>query len=390
MALFAKDPNQIISESIDYMQSNTVINSTGPGSKFRTLLEIFKNQLSEAYTVFDYNTVVGFIYGAYGKYLDYLGDIFGLERIAATVASSHSSAVKFYTNASSFGAINNNVDIVIPTGTRVWAQRGEDKIYYSVIADSTLPKNDTSAYVNVKAVSSGSSSNVQAGTLRFFEFSNYSPTASYSLFVTNVDSIDNGSDEETDDNFRYRIINAKLHGAAANETAIRLACFNVPGVADVLITDKYAGIGTARVIIKSTTPVVSSGLLDEVQAAINNIKAAGSKVTAMAPTYIKMVFVFTVTYKSGTTDDDIVLAESLITANTADYVNNLDIEEPYYVEDLLTVLTGLHSKIKSIDIAAYIYKPVLDYSIKEEVITDYTPSVFCKLIISDINGVQFN
>ena len=78
MALFARDPDQILSDALQYVTDNTSINATTPGSKFRTLVDVLKQYLGEAYLTFDFNTAISLVYGARGKYLDYLGDLFNM------------------------------------------------------------------------------------------------------------------------------------------------------------------------------------------------------------------------------------------------------------------------------------------------------------------------
>ena len=55
--------------------------------------------------------------------------------------------------------------------------------------------------------------------------------------------------DETDDNFRYRIVNQCLTLATSNETAIRLTALTVEGVNDVILKPYSMGAGSFTVIV---------------------------------------------------------------------------------------------------------------------------------------------
>jgi len=287
MALFAKDPQEILKEAEAFMLQNTPINSTGPGSKMYAILQIIKKHLGDAYITFDFNTAIGFVYGAKGRYLDYLGDIFGVQRL----------------------------------------------------------------------------------------------------------------DEETDDNFRYRIVNQKLVAASANETALRIACLKVPGVADVEYFDRHYGAGTSVVMIKATTPIVSDELITRCQYELDKVKGSGMKSMAVKPDYLSMRFVVSVQFKEGTPDSERTIARQNIVTTTTDYVNNLDIAEDFNVNKLAALLTKAHPKIKSIGkpnkyFDKIFVNKVIDKSnnrtLEVEIINNYQPADHQKLIMStESNNIVF-
>jgi uncharacterized phage protein gp47/JayE len=391
MALFAKDPDLIIQESIEYLSQYTSINSTGAGSKLRTLIEIMKEQLGEAYKLFDFNVAIGFVYGARGIYLDYLGDIFGIKRRQRSTAkaSSTSKIVKFYTYNSTFGAINSNEDILIPAGTKVWAMKSGQKIEYRVLNNTVLDKDSSVNYVDVIANETGSFSNVQAGSIKYHDFTDYTDSAKRSLLVNNQDSIENGLSEETDEDFRYRLVNQRLTELTANETAIRMTALSVPGVADVEV-DPSHGYGMTLVFIKSTTPVLSDEVKNDVQDAIDIVAAAGTKAIAMGPNYTELSFTIRPIYKPETTVAESEAAESSIIQALTDYINNLDIEETFYYNNAIDVVISSHPAVVSAgrpnkffeDITAKIYDSN-SYSSIKHITGDYVPVKYEKLIAAN-------
>lgn len=161
MALFAKDHELIIKESIDFLKENTNITSTGPGSKMRTLLEIMRKHLREQYATFDVNTAIGFVHGATGFYLDYIGETLGVKRFTeqSAHASGSSLTVKFFTYENNFGQLNKDAaglpnDINLNAGTKIWGMKNGVKVVFTVQRSIILPKDSDTAYVEVKAVSS--------------------------------------------------------------------------------------------------------------------------------------------------------------------------------------------------------------------------------------------
>lgn len=390
MALFAKDSNEILQKAIDFLSQNTALNATSPGSKVRAIAETLKTLTADAYTVFDTNVAIGFVYGASGKYLEWLGDIFGLQKRKASTADASDShqVIKFFTIDGTFGSINNNQDIVIPYGTEVWAELNGAKVRFTVSSEVTLPKNDSEKYISVSAILPGAQSNVPAGAVRYHNFNSYADFKRGVLRVLNLDSIANGQDEESDDNFRFRIINNKLSAMAANETAIRLAALSVPGVADVRISDRYFGAGTAYVFIKSTTPMLSEAILARVQEEIDVVKAGGFNVLAMGPDYKYVEVELSVAFKDRTTADEIEQARESIRTVITSYINNLDIAEPLIINEMANRVFSSHPKIKSIGIPGRYFDritvltPVMSKYMRYNTLTDYTPGSNAKLLAS--------
>lgn len=388
MPLFAKDPNQIIQESIATLKANTNLTSVGPGSRIRAIVELLKEEVSEAYAKFDFNTAVSFVHGAYGEYLDYLGDIFGLKRYSKQPAQTSSLAktIRFYTLAGTFGSINSGNNVLIPAGTEIWAMKSGFQVIFYLTEPLTLIADDTEAFGTIKAKESGSFYNVPTGSIKFHGFTNYTDSADNSLLVVNTEPLENGLDDESDDNFRYRIINQYLKSMAANETAIRLAALSVPGVADVNIVDQQMGLGTMGVLIKSTTPTVSQALLNNVQEQVNNVKSGGTKIIVSAPDYLEIIFNIELHYKRTPSEEERFNAELAVKNTVVDYINNKDIGESFIINELANLV------ISSNPLISYIGKPGVFFNkislyipngsafIKKELIKDYKPGKIQKLI----------
>jgi len=400
MALFSKDSEQIVNDAIAFMRANTVLTADSPGAKFRTLVEIIRTELNDAYATFDANTAIAMIYGARGKYLDFLGEMFKVYRIkssAAGVDSEHEN-IKFYTKSgATFSSINSNSNFTIPKGTKVWAQRDGNNLEFILTQDLLVNKTVTEAFASAKALRNGVEYNVATGAINQHNFTSYADSINSSLLVTNVQAVDNGIDTESDENYRYRIMNSRLQDLSANKTAVTMAALAVPGVADVEILDKYFGIGTSAVLIKSTTPTVSDNLVAEVQVAIDSVKGEGIDLLAMKPVYSTMKFVIGLNYKEVLSAQEELNIENAVKQTVVNTVNNLDVGQGFSINELANAILLTDSRIKSIGTPNKFFNRI--YVIKttrsgatiiNEIQRDYSVSQFNKLIIStDIDAVSF-
>ena len=369
MALFARDYNEIIRQAQDRAKENTLINVTGPGTKLGTILEILAQLNSSAYEVFDTNTALGFVYGANGKYLDYLGDIFGLTRLGkglVPISSKDMNIQLTKKDGSNFDGADN-----IPVGTKFWAKLNGENIYF----ESTEPAIGTGKeiYISVIPTIENASSNIPARSLVYNNTSKYNST--------NLYAITSYYDIEDDENFRYRIINERLSSAKGNLTSIRLAALSTPGVADCEITQHMAGIGTVGVIVKSTTPRISSELLERVEDNIAKVQSCGDKIIVVAPKYTDIDIIIKANYKTNLLRN----GEQLESINSIRYlIDNLDIGEPLYTSDIDRLIL-LDNMIKDFTVkvnATYTYTN--NISTTFSVTGSYKPNANEKLISGDI------
>ena len=160
MALIRKNYSDIIDSALRQLTQETNITQLSPGAKARALLEIVSRQISEQYQIFDLNLANAFLSTAQGEFLNYIGEIVGVERLqpvtAGTVAESQN--VIFYTFAATFGAINGGSDITIPKGTRIWTSpstpEADDSTYYYITEEVVLPSAGTTQAIPINATQS--------------------------------------------------------------------------------------------------------------------------------------------------------------------------------------------------------------------------------------------
>jgi len=348
----------------DRIENNTKLKSFSPGSITREMLAAYNDIASELSVTFDLKILNALVGTAVGENLDKLGKIVGKDRKSLSYALG---SVKVSIDSllgqtlddlkdMVYAATGTRPDsIIIPAGTEVSNDNGN--IIYNTTTDLVL--SDTDVYVDALSILQGKSGNIPSGVLNKFSTfpTSLSSIASY-ILVTNPNPIDTGDDEESDDNYRYRIINAFTGSVAANEMALRLAALSVPGISDVLMKQYAYGIGTTGLFIISESPIVSQGLINAVYQAVNTVKADGNKVIVSAPTYkaLNMTIVLEfVTGISASVKDTLTVQ---VVDNIIAYINNLKVNEEFVIHRLEQVI---------LDTSYQIY----DYSIEKIGIGDY-------------------
>ena len=395
MVFFERTYDELIASAINELQANTNITQLSAGSKARALLETIMRETNNAYRVFDQNLGKAFLNGASGRYLDYIGDLFGIARLEAVPASADitQQVIKFFVESGSFGSINNSQNISIPQGTIISTIESEeganDSIEYMVVEDTTLLASNAEQFISVEAVIPGSSSNLGVNVLVEHDFENYSDFINKTLKVTNVAPISSGRERENDTNYRFRISQATTSAEAANETAIRLDILTVPGVADVSLIPHIRGIGTFGAYIKSTTTLVSDGLLESVQSIIDEKVALGNIGYALEPTLVGLEMVVKVNLTGNFSSDELTEIELAAINAIENYVNNLDIGEGFVQQELIKRVLQADDRIRSIGTTEqpldliYLYREALneDNRVRSELLGDYTAASTERIIL---------
>jgi uncharacterized phage protein gp47/JayE len=391
MPIFARTFQELMTDSISDLSTNTTITRFAPGAIARSLLEATNQRLSEAYEIFDVNMAQAFVSAATGQWLDYIGILLGVTRIPPQAArvDSDTRVMKFYVQSGTFGDINGGQDIYLPANVMLSTLPFNSGITYRTTVATILPQDSSYAWVSIEANGTGTVSNLGSDSLTNHEFIGYLDYLNGTLRCTNVHSVANGSNMEDDANYKYRIINQTLSSEAANQTAIRLAALSTPGVADVILIPYYRGIGTFGVIIKSITPTVSQSLLDAVAYNIELIKGFGGVSYVRKPKETGISMTLTIHYASHIREDELATIETSIRNYVADHVNNLDIGEDLLINPLGAGLFSLSDQITNIGEAGTFFDEVniyrdsrlQDNRIRQTLLGDYSPAPDERVII---------
>lgn len=389
--LFAEDENKIFGEILFDVVNSTNLRRGSSGSKTRALVQAVSKKMGQMYRKFDVNVAQAFLSGAEGKYLDFLGDMFGVSRLGSEPAASASAErnVKFYVDVGTFAEINDGQSILLPSGTAVSTRAAGAGIVYTIPYNVILTSGSTETFVAAQASRPGTSQNIGANQLVYHNFINYTDVANNTLKVTNDAEVITGKDIESDVNFRFRIANAVVASEQANQTAVRISALSVPGVADIVLIPFHRGIGTFELLIKSTTVTVSEGLSAAVTEAVSKVIAQGIVPAVRGPTEtgFSMVGTLRMRKKLSPSEESNILQS--VQDNIVNYVNSLDIGEEFIVNEAVERVLGTSDQIKNVGVAnkpfdsMYIYSPTKleDNKIRTTLVGDYAPEVDERLIV---------
>jgi uncharacterized phage protein gp47/JayE len=279
-----KSLTQMNADSLRYLANNTSITYLTEGSIARALVESTNLEISrlQQYIASTYRNA--FPATAESFYLDTIGRGLGLPRLDETASASsiEDQNVKFSVASGRLGDYypnpsNSNLGLIV-AGTTISTL--DETIVYKVSADTTFPINAKEAFVPVVAEVDGDSSNV--GKYKLVVHSGQS-----AVNVTNLKEINNGSGQESDKLYRYRILNHMISSPSCNQLSIKLAVMGSPDIARVELREFARGAGTFDALLVPTGNTIANATADIVQQAINQASAFGISGRAIEPTYRK-------------------------------------------------------------------------------------------------------
>lgn len=191
---------------------------------------------------------------------------YNLTRMPATKASS--DQFYFFVDTGTFGDLNSGSDLTIPKGTLISTSYPVENsnIIYELKSDVTLRSdlNETSFYA--ESLSTGSSQNIAALAISFHNFTNYNGEENDLLKVTNIVSVTNGSEEESDDSLRTRCVGLTTQQLERNKNYIFLSLLKENSIHNFEIIESYYGIGTVGIIVKGNGGgEVSDGMISRLE-----------------------------------------------------------------------------------------------------------------------------
>lgn len=257
--LFATYQSELQTLGFNYWQEGSIVGAIG---------RVLSAHLAELWDTLEQVEIQTNPSTARGIYLDRLGEMFGVPRIppqhATTVGKG--PAVKF-TN-------NGGTALTLPAGTRVYPASDPTLAYFTTTSLTLSAGGE--GFANVIAASVGEEFDVGMGQLN----SHNGPSQ---VSVTNVRPIGGGTLQESDESYRYRIVNALQSRNAATEGAIRQEILRVPGVRDALIYPGIRGNGSLDIIVVPIDRYASAEMLAAVETVVGETVAAGISWRVMPP-----------------------------------------------------------------------------------------------------------
>jgi len=283
--------SEILQRMVDYYKAaygegNTQITDFNEGSEARNFLESISISAYELRYWIAFMVRQSFPQYAVKGYLDLLGVMFNCYRKQAIKATTYETfttpAIKSY-------------NITIPKGTQV-KTGGVDGVYFVTTEQVILTAGNLSATAHIEAVIAGTSGNVNDNKIDEL------PNPIDDLTVTNTNASTGGSDEEDDETFRTRILEAGKSGQVGTEAWFKSMAESITGVHDAKVISNPDGENyNVKIIINGIITPTPESVVNEVLALLTNDtnKVAGLKITVAWPNYIQTAVTATITLVDG-------------------------------------------------------------------------------------------
>lgn len=321
------DINNSLYRVLDKFKTSFGITSILPGSKLFEMAESIALESTVTEDIINNYIKENSLATATEHTLDRIGEnFFGISRLRSVAPSITSTmkVLKFYTNNGvAFGEINRSSsglvqDIVIPEGVQVTGTYGGLTYTFRISKSITLGSSSNIGYADAE-MSVGDFKIIPANTLTNHDFTTYTTAASKLLLVTNVTSIGSGRESETDNNYRYRLINSIKANSSSSYFGIKNDLVTIPGISNVEIINGAYGGGTFAVFVQGVTPVTSDEILETVKDRLSSMVPAWCTYTVNKPRYFGLTMTVSINIGSGTVSDQTIQS---INDNISEYVNN--------------------------------------------------------------------
>lgn len=342
MPLIISNPNNSTNQSLALLQTNTKITNIASGTIAKGIVQAVNNKFSQYYTILTTEVAQAYISTATGQSLDLIGVLLSTPRGGVSFGSIANSQ-KFFVSSGNFGSIPGIgvLNNIIPAGTIVSNASGS--IQYQTVVNTPFQNSDTQVLASVIAITPGAAGNVGTNILTSHNLN------VPGILTTNIVSINNGTDSQSDPEYRFFLSKAVTAAQAGNLTAVTLAALSAPGVSDIVPIPYFFGVGTAKIIVVGTTPVVDTGVINAVQAAANQVASIGEFVSIQAPRYIGFEINVKLIFNSNVTQDQKQPLADQVTNNIYDYINNIPIGQSFIRDQLIRVILDTSDLIQDID-----------------------------------------
>jgi len=267
--------------------ATTKITDLNPGSIIRTLIEGMSDIQEKFYAALKWSFDQSFILGATEENLDKKAAEWGLTRKQATKAVTVCVLEK---------ASPVSIDTPINAGILVTTTPigGSEPIYFVTTEATIIPVGSRySNPVTAECTVAGLAGNVMVGEINL--------SASTGIDgVSNISHASGGTDAESDDDFRERVLELlRTPVRGGTKADYEYWALSVSGVTDAKCYPLNRGPGTVDVLINTTSGVPPESLLQAVAEYIETVRPIGADVDVVAPNPITVDVSVTLQAKPG-------------------------------------------------------------------------------------------
>jgi len=381
MPIVTRTEGELLESSKKALRNTTTITNNSAGSTAGALLEIAATEHASIHRQLEVLERDLFLSTATGASLDRIGDLLGTTRSQATRAFDGGRNVRIRIDGTTGETASSIVVNRIPTGNLVSSNANEAETVsttgfflregitltanngatYLTTEGVTFANDDVEKFVPVIATGTGPTFNVSTGALTTHNISTLQPelnSITSFLLVDNRMPITSGELSESDDSYRFRIQNAIFRVQSSNQSAIISAAVSVPGVRNATFVPYTRGGATFTVVVESTDPIVSDGILSAVRQSVTSVTAAGNRGLVDRPVYKTIRAKVGLTFRP---EADRPRIRQLARLAATNYINSIPLGETFILNELI-------QRIMDID------ELILDTQIMNFSVGDYEPS----------------
>lgn len=277
----------------------------GEGSFIWDALSPVSNEFAMRYMDLDSLLRIAFAQTSYGKYLDYIGGMLGVER-------------KLAAKAIGSVAFSGTDGVFISQNTLVATVGG-----YQYRTDANCTITAGAATVTITAAEAGSAYDMPPRAICRLTVSINGVTG-----VTNAAVVDGGTEDEADDDYRARILlKAQTPATSGNVYHYQQWALETSGVGAAKVIPVWNGAGTVKVvIINENKKGASQIIVDACAEHIEGERPVGANVTVVSATELPVNIVVALSLDTGVEQSSAVAA---IEAAVEEYLAEIAFEKNY-------------------------------------------------------------
>ena len=332
---FSKSLDSVLSEALLTLTERTGITNISDDSISRLLLELPLREITNALDLLDERDKQFKLTSADTLGLDWLGDLLGIDRKTNTVGRSSQVGMKFYLDAPA------QENILIPEGTTVWDPTSAVNIFYTT-SPATIIQGTSYTLTGITSPYAGAAS-ASIGVLT-------AHSGSGIIKCVNLEAI-SGTSEEGNDQYKYRLMDARLGRNALLRDAIRTKLLSHPSVLDCKILPRKRGNGTIDVVVYTAESIPRKETIDNIYDFMLKCVADGISIKIYAPTPVILdvtVRISVVQRNSSALGIDQI--RHIAQTNIINYINSLNLGESLYPDDIDRIILNVSDNIVDMSI----------------------------------------
>lgn len=279
-AYLKKSKTEVLNQALTKLQKHSKITAVSPGTVARALAEAVTSELGDMYDVLDFNINQTLVTTASGSALDLLGNLYNTKRkkVSDLAATDKKLGSFIFYLRDPFTS-----DITIPKGTNIYTDATSytgQRFSYYLTEDAIIPRGRTRVYASITP---NFSENLSTAAVNSLVVHDFLPPGGTTVFCTNPKAISPRTTDETDEQFRARIIKSIRVAASGTAEAIRFAGLNVPGIRDIRMRQAPYGMGSVEAIIVPERVQNADQIFGQAVNAMSSVRSAGIKLFTKAP-----------------------------------------------------------------------------------------------------------